>query len=229
MNEQLYDKIMEQIDTDEIVPLSRWRFILLRVFFWLLAVMSVIIGSLSVGVVFFLFVDYNQHGLLEVPHDVTDFLLAIPFIWIVVFILFILVTKISVKHTKKGYKYSLCKIIFVSVLLSVILGSILNLIGAGKTTHIFLNKNSFYSFVTYDSMDAWNRSIIGRLGGVIVSIKGNKDFSFIDFSGHAWQIHLDASKNNDSFVPELNSTVRMSGVFEPSSNLFIAHSICEWE
>jgi hypothetical protein len=226
---ELYNKIMEQIDEDKIVPLPRWRFILLRIFFYLLALMSVIIGSLSVGVIFFLFIDYNQHGLLEVSYDITDFLLAIPFVWIIVFALFIFITKIIVKHTKKGYKYSLFRIIFISVLLSVIFGSVLNFIGVGKMTHYFLNKISIYNFATYDSMDAWDRPTFGRLGGIINSIKDNSNFSIIDFNGQTWQIHLSVSKNNKSFIPELNSTVRMSGSFESSSNIFIAPLIHEWE
>ncbi|MEI8174533.1 MAG: hypothetical protein WCG28_01120 [bacterium] len=228
MNE-LCNKIMEQIDENKIVSLPRWRFVLLRVFFWLLAIISVIVGSLAVGAIFFLFIDYHQHGLFEVSHDVNDFLLAIPFVWIIIFVLFIMIAKIGVDHTQKGYKYSFYKIVFGSVLLSVIFGSILNIIGVGEMTHGLLNKIPVYNFTTYDSMDAWDRPNIGRLGGVVHSIKDNSDFSITDFGGHIWQIHLSTSKNNDSFIPELNSTVRMSGMFESSSNVFVTPLIYEWE
>ena len=119
MNEQLSNKILERIDDDQIVPLPRWRFIFLRISFWLLAVISLIFGSLAVGATLFLFIDYHRHGLFAVPRDMTDFLLMTPFIWIIVFVLFIAVARISIKHTKKGYRYSLRTIVSVSIILSL--------------------------------------------------------------------------------------------------------------
>ena len=228
MNEQLSNKILERIDDDQIVPLPRWRFIFLRISFWLLAIVSLIVGSLAIGAMLFLFIDYHQHGLFAVPRDMSDFLLMTPFIWIIVFVLFIAVARISIKHTKKGYRYSLRKIVLVSILLSLIFGFILNFAGVGKTTHDFFNKVPMYNFFTHNSRNVWDRPVAGRLAGVILSVQGKNNFSIKDFNGHVWQVRLSIPKS-DSFVPEVNSTIRIYGLLESSSSVFIAHSVHEWE
>ena len=59
MNNDLLNKIQERIDTDNIKPLPRWRFILLRASFWFLAILSVIIGSF-VFVIILMFALYKS-------------------------------------------------------------------------------------------------------------------------------------------------------------------------
>jgi hypothetical protein len=191
-------------------------------------VISLILGSLAVGATLFLFIDYHRHGLFAVPRDMTDFLLMTPFIWIIVFVLFIAVARISIKHTKKGYRYSLRTIVSVSIILSLIFGFILNFAGIGKTTNEFFNKIPIYNFATHNSRNIWDRPVAGRLAGVILSVQGKNNFSIRDFNGHIWQVRFSTSKN-DSFVPKINSTVRISGLLESSSSVFIAYSIHEWE
>lgn len=226
MNDQLSNKILEQIDLNKIIPTPRWHFVLLEISFWLLAFLSLIISSVAVGVTLFLFIDYRRHGLSAMPHSVMEFLMIVPYIWASAFIIFIIIARISIKHIKKGYSYKLSTVIFASMILCIVFGSIINYVGIGKITHEFLEKIPFYNSANYDSKDAWNEPTLGRLAGVIVSIKDNNNFSIEDFSGHIWQIQFAPSASN-LFIPEINSTIRISGMLE--SNVFIAHFIHEWE
>jgi hypothetical protein len=229
MNDELSNKIIERIDTEKIMPLPRWRFVLLRIIFWIFTILSIIVGSFAVGAILFLFSDYYGHGLPIIPSDVTELLLLVPYIWIAVLVLFIAIGRESIKHTKKGYQHRFYIVVLISIFLSFVFGSILNFAGIGKTTHEFFNNSvPFYDFAVYDSKDAWNRPVIGRLAGVVVSIKNKNNFSIIDFNGHIWNVRLATSTNN-YFVPEASSIVRMFGLLEPSSDLFIANSITEWE
>ena len=227
MNKQLSNKILERIDADQITSLPHWRFLLLRGCFWLLAGLSIAIGSIAIGVILFLLEDHRRHGFFEVSHDMTELLLIVPFLWIVIFALFIAIAHINVKHTRQGYKYHLHSILFLSIIFSIFFGLLFNFIGIGKTTHEFLNKISIYNSVIYDSKNAWDHPAIGRLAGVIVSIQG-RDFSLKDFNGHVWRVRPVVSMNG-SFMPEVNSTVRMLGSLESSSNIFIANFIHKWE
>ena len=194
----------------------------------MLAVLSVLIGGLAIGTMLFLFIDYHRHGLPAIPHTMTDFLLMVPYVWIVVFVLFIAVAQLGIAHTRKGYRYRLRTIISASVLLSIALGFVLNFIGIGKMTHEFLTEVPFYSAVTYDSRKALDRPSVGRLAGVILSVQDKNNFSLIDFNGHIWSVIL-ATSTNGSFVPEASSTIRMFGLVEASSSVFVAGSIHEWE
>ena len=229
MNEDLSNKVLERIDADRITQVPRWRFLLLRGIFWFFAILSVVIGSLAVGVISFLLTDYRQHGLFAVSHGAPEFLLMVPYAWIAVLALFIVIAEVSIGHTKKGYKYGLRTVVFASVILSVVFGIFLYFIGVGKTTHELLNEIPAYRSVTYDSKEAWDRQDLGRLAGVVSSVQDNDDFSIVDFNGYVRQVHLVTSTNQGPFVPEESSTVRMSGGFEPSSSVFIARSIHEWE
>jgi hypothetical protein len=229
MNDELSNKIIGRIDAEKIAPRPRWYFVSLRVIFWIFAVLSIIVGSLAVGAMIFLFADYYNHGLPIIPHDLTELLLLIPYVWLIIFALFIVIGHESIKHTPKGYRYRLYAIVSVCVFLSFVFGSIFNFAGGGKTVHEFFNNNvPFYNVATYDSKDAWNRPVIGRLAGIIVSIQNKNNFSIIDFNGQVWHVRL-ATTTNGSFVPEASSTIRMFGMLEASSSTFIAKSVYEWE
>jgi hypothetical protein len=226
MNNELSKRIQERIDANNITPIPRWRFILISAVFWLMATLSVIIGSFAVGGIQFLFLDYNHHNLISIPYSLTEFLLMIPYLWIIIFLLFIAIAKIGIAHTKKGYQYKIHTVIVASVLLSVIFGSILNYIGVSKIAHESLDEIQIYNYVTYDSEDAYTKPAIGRLAGNIIDVKDKNNFSLKDFSGHIWNIRLGSTI--DRFTPELNTTVQMFGLLESSSSVFIAKSIRKW-
>lgn len=228
MNDQLSNNIQEQINTEEITPLPRWRFLVLRGVFGLLALLSVVVGSFSVGTMLFLFGDYHRHGLLAIPHELTEFLLMMPYLWIITFILFVAIGELSIKHTRNGYRYSLRVVVSVSIMLSIVFGSILNVVGLGRMTHEFLRGVPLYHSVTYDSKDAWDRPVIGRLAGVVVSVQDERNFSIRDFSGRVWQVRL-ATSTRDSFIPQAQATVRMFGLIQASSSVFVAGMVREWE
>ncbi len=149
MNEQLSSKIQEKINSGEIKCLPRWRFVLFRCLAWMLGVTSIILGSISVSVILFLFDDHRQRGFFNVPHEIAEFLLAIPFVWIVLFIIFIIIARISINHTAGGYKYRFSRVILLTVLASFFLGVIINTIGIGRVVHEFLEEVPGYRYVTH--------------------------------------------------------------------------------
>jgi len=155
MSDELSNKIIKRIETEQIEAIPRWRFLFWRGLFWLFAFVSIIIGSLAVGAILFLIADHYLKNILVVPHDITEFLLMIPYLWFVVFVLFLVIARTSVKHTKGGYRHSLRRIVLVSIVLSAIFGTIFYLVGISEITHKFLNNNvPLYNFVTRDSDDA---------------------------------------------------------------------------
>jgi len=154
MSRELSDKIIERLDAEKIAPLPRLRFLLLRGLFWLFAILSVVIGGLAIGTIFFLLTDLYASGFLGIPHDVVELLLMVPYLWLVVFILFVLVARISLKYTKKGYKYRLSYILSISIASSIILGSIFFLAGIGRVTHEFLNNFPLYDSAVQDTKEA---------------------------------------------------------------------------
>jgi hypothetical protein len=154
MSDELSDKIIERIDVEQIETIPRWRFIFWRGLFWLFAALSVIFGGLAVGAILFLLANDYLRGLLVISYGMTEFLLMIPYLWLVVFGLFILITHASIKHTKRGYQYRLYVVVLVSLVLSFILGSVFYFVGIGEITHEYLNKIPLYNYATYDVREA---------------------------------------------------------------------------
>jgi hypothetical protein len=228
MNEEFYKKIEEKIDSGKITPLPRWRFKLLRLCFWFLALLSVLVGSLAVAVIMFFFIDYSNHGLFSIPHDLKELLLMIPVLWLFVFVLFVALAEAGIKHTKQGYKYSLSKISLLLVLLSIILGCGISLIGVGQMAHEALESVPVYHATVYDSKHVWNRPVAGKLAGTISIIQDDNNFSIIDFNGRVWHVRFATSTKNKILL-EASSTVRMVGVLEASTDSFVVHSIHIWE
>lgn len=229
MNEELSNKIIERLNKDSILPIPKWRFNILYGFFWLGALMSVIIGSLAFATILFLIIDLRMHGIFEVSHSALEIMLFIPYLWLIVLCIFILIAKISLRHTKRGHQYRLRYIVASSLILSIIFGSFLTLVGVGKLTHDTLNRTSIYNYTTYDAQDAWDQPIVGRIAGVVLSVNNKNNFIIKDFEGALWHIQIATSTYGHVFTPKANSIVRMSGIYDASSSIFIATSIYEWE
>jgi hypothetical protein len=79
----------------------------------------------------------------------------------------------------------------------------------------------------YDAKDAWSRPSIGRLSGIVLSVGPDGNFTVIDFRGQTWKVRF-ATSSNMMTAPEASSTVRMVGVSEPFSGIFIVSSYHEW-
>lgn len=228
MSEELSQKILERINEDHIVPLPKWRFLVLRSIFWVLAILSIIFGSIGVSTILYLLFTYHLHGVLIISHDVREFLLMTPILWMVFLSLFVIVANESIKRTKGGYRHRLSSVVGVVMLASVVLGAGLNFLGLGKFTHEHLRQVSLYKVAIYDADDAWSRHSMGRLAGTVNSISGTSSFSVIDFDGEVWEVKI-ASTTEKVFLPLVNSKVRMFGIIEPRPGIFIARSITEWE
>lgn len=150
MNDEFGNKIIERIDAQKIRPLPRWRFVFWRVLFWTFAILSVTVGGLAVGSLILLFADYRAHGLLRVSHGLFEFLIPMPYAWLIIFIIFILIARVSIRHTPKGYRYQLIAVLPFSIILSVFLGIIFYTAGISKLTHDSLNRFQFYNCLIYD-------------------------------------------------------------------------------
>ena len=235
MNNTLSKKILSQIESGDLTPLPRWRFIVLHTSFWIFAIASVVIGAIAVAATLFIFIDFYRHGLPLPPppppppmrSTIIDFLQIIPLVWVVVFAVFILIAQVSLKHTRSGYRYQLSSVVLVSVVASILLGSAFHLLGVGRATHGLLEQAPPYRSMVYDAHAAWDRPTIGRLAGMVVAIESSGDFSLVDFRGRLWRVRVATSTK--TLLPEASSTIRMFGTLDPRSCTFIAQSIHEWE
>lgn len=197
MNEQSSgEKILEKIKQAHIKPKPRWEFLLKNCVIWALFIISILIGSLSFGIMIFMFKNNCLQHFINTSGVFQKFLIGLPYFWLLILIAFIAIAFYNFKHTNKGYRHNPLFIVSAGILLSIIIGSIVYAIGGSeKLEDIFYRKMPFYQKM----MKFQGRMLFdpqkGRVPGIVIEI--NKDYIKIqDFMGKIHSI----STSTDQFV-----------------------------
>ncbi len=124
--------ILNKIKEGEIKKTSPWYFTSKDYFFKILFGVSVVIGSFGFSSALVqLFVKPDDHMRMEFSKDWFEyFLVSAPYLWIVFLLIFTLIGWFNFKNTENGYKKNNLLVIIISVLISVVLGSVLFASGA---------------------------------------------------------------------------------------------------
>ena len=142
--------VMNRIECERICPRSRMFFQTRECIVWVLWLLSIVVGALSVAVIIFV-MSSQQYSLYHSTHDnfITFLIEALPFLWIIIFGLMAAVAVHNIRHTKSGYKYPLWLVLSSSVVLSLAGGAVLQIFGLGCTTDQVLGER----MSMYDSLE----------------------------------------------------------------------------
>ena len=124
--------ILSRIEKESIVPTPRWHFLLKEGAVWSFGFAAIVFGSLSVAAIIFTG-RYSDWEYYEATHATlfTFILDMMPYTWIASLTLFGVVAYLSMRHTKRGYRYSLPMMLAGSVGISTVLGAGLYAVGTG--------------------------------------------------------------------------------------------------
>lgn len=166
----LEEKIKNKIDQEKLSPKSKYSFVLREWVVWMFGILSVIIGGLIVSAA--LFHLRNTHwGIYNVTHDnFFDFLLEfLPFVWIILFSLFVFLTYKFLRTTRRGYKYNFISIIGGTFVLTIVFGIISFNFGAGFVIESkFGPRIPFYKDIEMKEKNLWDNFEKGLFLGMIV-------------------------------------------------------------
>ena len=128
------NKIIEGIKKGEIRAESRWRFLAHDYFFWGLTGLSGILGSLAVASILHKMMVEQIAPLrgVRLAEQAPVFIKTLPFIWICLFVLLILVAWFNYKKISKSYRRHNGLVIAGVVIGSLLLGGLLFGAGVGK-------------------------------------------------------------------------------------------------
>lgn len=172
-NKDLGHKVLDTIKDKQIKPKSHWEFLLKDSAVWILFGLSIFVGSLASSVIIFLLRHDPSVTSLSV-HPLKDLMLKIPYFWIVLLVIFLLVAFYNAKHTKHGYRYNSYLIIIISILLSLITGAGIYITrGAEKIENSFYHKVPAYRQMTDHRGKMFIDPQAGMIAGHITSIKDN--------------------------------------------------------
>ncbi|HBU07291.1 MAG TPA: hypothetical protein DEB09_04375 [Candidatus Magasanikbacteria bacterium] len=225
MTEEIINKVLEKIKHDKIEPKARWHFLLKDSLVWFLLGLSVVIGSLAIAVSIFHLENSDWEVYEKISGGPINFLFEIlPFFWLIIFILFIIVAYFNFKHTKTGYRYNIFIVIGVSLFFTLCFGALAFIIGWGERLEDSLsNQIPFYPGLEHRRARMWARPDEGFLAGKILLINEN-NFSLVDLQDREWTVLIERAKLPPVFVIKIGDVVRVVGEVK-SDNVFEAEMI----
>lgn len=188
------EKILDKISNEKIGPKPKWEFLLKNSYFWILGAITTLLGATSVAASIFV-VRNIRWELYLATHD-NMFIFAIefiPYLWIILFGIFLAFSYKLIRKTNHGYKYHLPIIAGVIVLMSVVLGIIFADIGIGEVFDDgFGNRIPLHRGIEMHNQMLWNNPEDGLLVGEIE--KMDDKFYLENIKGDRWELvtsHLD--------------------------------------
>ena len=214
---EIGNKILAVIKEKKLHPTSKFIFSLKSYLWTFFTVLMVVFGSLAVSVIIFYLKNedwelYKQAGFSQMNF----LLLSIPYFWILLSLLFILLAYYNFHHTKFGYRYRFSLVIASYFALSIVIGSITYVFGAGdKIEGLFFNNNLiFYGQIMEKKQEMWHRPEMGFVVGQIILIDmKNNQIDIIDPMQEKWFVDV-----SDTRIPPFIK-------FEPSSKIRVIGKI----
>lgn len=231
------DLILDEIEKRKVVPIPRWHFLMRRAVFWILAVISVITGSISMATAMYVFLDHDfvvDHAritrFLAQQPMVDDVIDSIPYLWLTALLLFTLVAFYGVRHTRKGYRYPTLRVIGGSLLTSLAISGFLNLFDVGQIIHRYLIENvRGYDHLVYANEQRWTQARKGWLGGKVIGQDDQRHLLVVmDYKKRVWTVDIDSTEVNPGTRILPGKYLKITGV-KTGQRAFRASSIQAWE
>jgi hypothetical protein len=154
-------------------------------------------------------------------------LLSIPFIWIILTLVFIFVAYYNFKYTEEGYRFSVVKILFINIGVVLILGLLINASGLSVNLNsMFSNTIPYYNKMMDTRLEVWMRPDSGYLSGTITSVYIDS-VDIEDFYGNTWTIGITNSLIRGKVSLKVGNQIKIVGV-KLSDNTFEASEIRPW-
>lgn len=172
---EISQDVLKKIEAQNITPRPRWHFVLRNIVVWVIAILCIIIGALTVSIMIFVFTHgaWDARELLQ-RGPFEHFFAIFPVMWLISFVLFLIFAEYAVRATKMGYKYSTMVLALIIIGISIIGGSILHLVGVSQRAD-----NSFGEHVPYYKTVEMRQNRFlhipenGRVVGVVSEIGGD--------------------------------------------------------
>ncbi len=229
-NKDFKKGILETIESRQIKPKSKWCFLLKDYIVWVFGIISILVGGVATSVTIFTFINSDWASYRYLSDSFPEYIIkTAPFLWIVFLILFIFVADYNFTHTKKGYKYSVSKVVGLSVLVSIILGSLFYQVGFAHVADYELGRYlSGYQMMTEKRQRLWNQPDKGLLAGTLISSEKSDTLVLKDFEDKEWNVAVDKLMPIHFIILDNVETVAFVGYIK-GDNVFEACDVKPWQ
>lgn len=224
------EKVLHELETKQLAPHSRLRFLLKRALLWSVYTLSILLGGLATSATIY-FMSDREWGLLpRLRMTFLDTVLTVlPFFWLALLAALFVAAYFDFKHTDRGYRIRPVYIIASNLLLSVLLGFTFHFGGISQTVDNYLDLRmpSFPSSLA-QKRAIWSRPDVGLLSGEIIQVQMGTDLVLMDWNGDTWTVI-----NDNAFWPPMigNATgtpIKIIGRMLDEDS-FYAEEIRPWE
>lgn len=189
-------KIQAEIKEKKICPKAKIWFTSKNLLFWSLGVASLLIGSLGVAVMLDIIISADWSVRDTLLGREQAWLVGIPYAWIIVTILFLLLAEKEIRATKRGYRYAGLTIGLVLLSGTAAAGAGLYYSGVGAATDTLLAHNiASYKYVGNRQHLLWIAPDEGRLAGIIVLVQDENHIVLLDAEGMLWDVDITDAEN----------------------------------
>ena len=182
------ERILDKISKDHIEPKPKWEFLLQNSYFWILGILTISLGALAFSTSIFIFQNIKWEIYKATHNNIFTFTIDfIPFLWVILFIIFIVFTHHIVRKTRNGYKHHMTMVIGLSLFISIALGMFLANVGVGKgVDNNFDGRVPFYHSIEMRNNESWDKPESGLLIGKVTIVGG--DFILTSHDEKNWSL-----------------------------------------
>ncbi len=223
-------KIVEKIKKENVLPYSRWHFILRRFIIWSMFALSLVFGSLACGVIIFQLkhADWDLYPYLNMDY-VNFILLNLPYFWFVFLLVFTGIAYFYCRRTERGYRCPTAWLITASVLLSFVGGFVVYKVDLAERLEVVCRNNiKVYRMLQERKTKIWLAPEKGLLAGKIVEIPSEKKIKLKDLKGKIWEIDVSHARWRGFLKPEIGLKIKIIGKMAGGSG-FIVKEVRPWQ
>lgn len=207
--------VLERIERECIAPRPRWHFLVQESVIISLGICSVLVGSLAVAGMLFEMRNTWWNFYTATHATFFDFVLdSLPYAWGIALLLFACTAYLSVRHTKRGYRYPVHIIVGSSVLVSGVAGVCIYVAGIGsfvdeKVGHFV----PFHVSLVDHEKKMWHALEKGRMAGVVREISTVEPVVWIEnIEGIPVRIDMVGFAPEERALMRIGEIVRIMGV-----------------
>ncbi len=228
--------VLHKIKSEHIEVLPKWHFVVKELLLWVFVVAFIIVGALSTSVVLLHLLNIDIAIAVRANGGLVQHIATfVPYIWLLMLAVFMVLTWLNFKNTKKGYKYSYIVVVLSSVVVSIVLGSVMYFGGLADRAEHYAGKWSgdWYKTIEDRKEQMWTQPEKGLLAGVQIGdfIDGDvlipENFALTDFNGKTWQINTSRLDKEILAVLAVSPKIAIVGI-KKSEDIFEACAIVPW-
>jgi len=228
--DELIKNTIEKIKQQRIVPEARWKFLARKYGTWALFAMIIFAGGASFATAYHLLssLDWDLYRFMHVSAFFYT-LSIIPYVWLVLILVALVVAFIDVRKTQTGYRFSALKISALIIGGIILFGMGMSVLGIGGSINdIAAKKVPYYgSHMMTNKNSQWSQSEKGLIAGRIKSVS-KEIIKIDDLDGETWDVVInEKTLIKPAVALEKNEIIKIIGS-KKIDGIFEAQEIRPW-